>query len=154
MIKDLNKELIAASMAILVEQEVINEGSNDYEELHGKILKNLHKEYPEMNVKNSKHIAKQVNRDGSEWHKYEADIPVHDSVKHLFKELKAVTDIHNSKDEMGNSRHHATLAYNYSHHDSGMNSKTIAQHFNYPEDGKIKTVIKHDGTGAVKGVVV
>ena len=156
MIKSLDKELIAASMTILGGAETINEGSNDYEDLHGKILKNLHKEYPEMNVKNSKHISKNTysHNPGTEFHKYEADIPVHDSVKNLFKSLKAETTIQHSKDEMGNPRHHATLAYRYDHHGAGTNGISVAEHFNYGEDGKMKTVIRHNATGAVKGVVI
>ena len=138
-----DKSLIEAASKVLGTS--INEGVNDHEKTHKKILGDLHKEYPEMNINNSKHVSKNTypHRPGEEFHTYESDIPVHDSVKHLFKNLKAKTTISHSKDG-----HHATLDYAYEHHSGGTNGVTVANHFKNKDSGK--HYVRHYASGVTK----
>lgn len=147
MIDKLSQELLNAATAVLESKSVeqlLTEQMNAHEEVHKKVLKDLHKAYPEMNVKNSTHMEKRKDYDGNEVHKYESDIPVHDSVKHLFSSLKATTSISHNKD----GGHYATLSYAYTHPAGGSNGSTVAHHMTH--EGK--NYIRHQATGLTKEV--
>lgn len=149
MLKDINHEFLTAIQAVMenkTTEQYLTEQANAHEELHKKILKDLHKHYPGMNINNSKHVAKNTYHDGSEFHRYESDIPVHDSVKHMFKSLKASTTITHYKD----GGHHATLSYSYEHHNGGSNGHVVADHAFSAKSGK--HFIRHNADGMTKEV--
>lgn len=133
---------------VLVEKQKLEESSNVHEATHKKLIGKLHKEFPELNLDKSAHTAKNTSRNGSEeYHTYRAELPIHDTVKHLFKNLSAeVTFAHHQHE--GKPAVHGTLGYRYEHPDGGSNGSSVATISNH--NGK--THIRTNATGHSKEV--
>jgi|SRR5687768_8508410 len=137
------KKSLSETYRRMVDLPFLNETVNEHESIHNEIISKLHKHYPEMSIKKVKHVEKTTGRSGQgEYHKYEAEMPIHDSVKHLFSSIRSEVNI--AHDREGNV--HGTLGYRYDHPGGGSNGHTVASIGMHGGSWHIR----HQATGVVK----